>query len=201
MLGTPLRFCGKPQIRHNVFVFRADFPCIFERVRIITCLIRATPSDRAKTFFFANHPGKVNCVFGFCYSLLGITQRHLLVSAAVVAACLLAAPEAAQASCGDYVIISGQSAHSDASPMAGSHSSSERGIPICRGAGCQQRREVPASSPQRVTLDEHSWGWLPKLCSSSSGSEGALCAPTEQPLRAVCLAAGLFRPPRLTAGL
>lgn len=182
-------------------MFRADFPCIFERVRIITYSIRAPASDRAKTFSFANYPVKVNSVFGFCDSLLGMTQRHLLVSAAVVAACLLAAPEAAQASCGDYVIISGQGAHSDASPMASGHARSERGIPICRGAGCQQRRDVPASSPQRVTLDEHSWGWLPRLCSSTSESGALFYAPTEPPLRAVCLAAGLFRPPRLTAGL
>ena len=139
----------------------------------------------------------------FCYNLLSATRRRLGLAAALIVACFVASPQTADASCGDYVIIGGaqQGAHPDSAPMASGHSGSHRGIPICRGAGCQQRREVPASAPQRITLDEISWGWCPTLSTSTAAESWALCAPFEQPVCAVFLAAGVFRPPRLTADL
>lgn len=146
-------------------------------------------------------PGSFH-VFESCYNVLSTAQRHFLVAAGVIVTCLVASPESAHASCGDYVIIGGaqSGAHSDSAPMASSHSGSNRGIPMCRGAGCQQRRHAPASAPQRITLEERGSSWLPELPTSASES-WALCAPSEQPLCAIVLATGMFRPPRTTAGL
>ena len=134
------------------------------------------------------------------YILLGSWQRRLLVAAAALLACIVATPQQAQASCGDYVLMggAGQGGHGDSSLLSTNQRGTERGFPVCRGPGCRQRQDVPSSPPTRITLDEHSWGWLPRLDRPNSET-WAVFAPSHQPVCALFLAAGIFRPPRPAA--
>ena len=134
-----------------------------------------------------------------------VCSRRLFAAAAVLFVCVVVSPQQAQASCGDYVMVGGHSnpdgtAGMGSGSMASGHTGKRTGFPVCHGPGCSQRRELPASPPTRITLDEHAWGWIPELITVKTDS-WALFAPSSQPVRAEFLAAGIFRPPRPAADI
>lgn len=130
-------------------------------------------------------------------------SQRLIAGAVVLFACVVFSPQQAQASCGDYVMIGGHANTDGTSAMASGHagngqSGKRTGFPVCHGPGCSERRDVPASPPTRITLDEHSWGWIPELITVTTDS-WAFFAPSHHPVCAEFLAAGIFRPPRPVA--
>jgi hypothetical protein len=103
------------------------------------------------------------------------------------------APEQAQASCGDYVMMNGHSAASH--DATADQSRLPHRVPGCHGPGCRQNRELPAPPPTRVTLDEHSWGLPPRLVDLAAEASHFFAVSTD-PAVARSVAAGIFRPPR-----
>ena len=123
--------------------------------------------------------------------------HRLWVIAALLAACLGSPPTQVQAGCGDYVMVTGTS-NPDADHTG--HAASDRrqspsGLPVCHGPDCRQRRDVPASPPNRITLDEHSWGWIPVVTQPAS-FPGQYRVRQQYLVRAMNVSCGIFRPPR-----
>ena len=145
-------------------------------------------------------PIRVTRVAPFPHQLLRQVLRHMLAMVAVLSVGLVFGPEQAQASCGDYVMVSGH-ANPDGTMQAHSPGSqSSRGIPTCHGPGCQKQQNVPVSPPTRITLDEHSWGWIPSIVGVKPEAS-AFSTPSTHSVHDLYVGTGIFRPPRAIAGV
>lgn len=75
------------------------------------------------------------------------------------------------------------------------HEGGQSGFPVCDGPGCRQRREAPTSPPTRVTVEEHSWGLLPRIVKLTLEASHFVDLSIES-ATAFSVATGIFRPPR-----
>lgn len=134
----------------------------------------------------------------FGHNSITAVDRRLLTVAAVVCACVWLAPRCADASCGDYVIVTGQSKeHGPMEPHVRSPQKGKPiGFPVCNSPSCRQRGANPAAPLTRITLDEHSWG-LPLSLVSLIPEASVFGDFSVELTIATWVAAGIFRPPRI----
>jgi hypothetical protein len=117
-----------------------------------------------------------------------------------VLAVVLAAPSAARASCGDYVVLGPTGDHhaaADPSPMSHPAHHDPAGMPRpCHGPHCSRGGTplpVPVLAPP-VTAEE--WGYLPPLVTPAGGSRPASLFDDTNP-RPVRRPSSVYHPPRL----